>query len=63
MRSERWNANHFATQPVYHSVFDGINNGFHQYPLEGSWENQPQMQNAGLSHINFDGNYEKHHLS
>ena len=22
----------------------------------------PQMQNAGLSHINFDGNYEKHHL-
>ena len=19
-----------------------INNGFHQYPLEGSWENQPQ---------------------
>jgi shikimate dehydrogenase len=22
----------------------------------------PQMQNAGLKHINFDGNYEKHHL-
>lgn len=22
----------------------------------------PQMQNAGLNHINFDGNYEKHHL-
>jgi hypothetical protein len=23
MRSERWNANHIATQPVYHSVFGG----------------------------------------
>ena len=22
----------------------------------------PQMQNAGLKHINFEGNYEKHHL-
>lgn len=22
----------------------------------------PQMQNAGLKHINFDGNYEQHHL-
>ena len=22
----------------------------------------PQMQNAGLKHINFDGNYKKHHL-
>lgn len=22
----------------------------------------PQMQNAGLKHINFDGNYDKHHL-
>ncbi len=22
----------------------------------------PQMQNTGLKHINFDGNYEKHHL-
>ena len=27
-----------------------------------SHSKSPQMQNAGLKHINFDGNYEKHHL-
>ena len=29
-------------------------------PVEHS--KSPQMQNAGLKHINFDGNYKKHHL-
>ena len=29
-------------------------------PVEHS--KSPQMQNAGLKHINFDGNYDKHHL-
>lgn len=29
-------------------------------PVEHS--KSPQMQNAGLKYINFDGNYEKHHL-
>ena len=27
-----------------------------------SHSKSPQMQNAGLKHINFDGNYKKHHL-